>query len=66
MSDNSKSLQPSSEVNTLDDLIVKYDMGQLLKEARNELDYASSNREFLGQQAISHFFNLEDPDNARN
>ncbi|MBK1875715.1 hypothetical protein [Pelagicoccus mobilis] len=55
-----------SEVTSLENLIVRYDMRKLRQEAKEQLENASDNRELLGQQAIANFFNLDDSDNARN
>lgn len=63
---NPETPSSSPEVTSLENLVITYDMRKLLADAREELENAYSNRELLGQQAISTFFNLEDPNNARN
>lgn len=57
---------PESEVRSLEDLIVTYDMKKLYAEAREEFESASTDRELLGQDSISAFFNLEERDDERN
>lgn len=54
------------EIRSLEDLTVTYDMKKLYAEARKEFENLSSDRELLGQDSISAFFNLEDLDDARN
>lgn len=54
------------EVTSLDDLVVTYDMGKLMAEARTEYDNLIASRELLGQDAIGSFFNLNLKDDERN
>ncbi|MDQ8186326.1 hypothetical protein [Pelagicoccus sp. SDUM812002] len=56
----------TSEVTSLEDLVVTYDMGKLLVEARAEYDSIIASRELLGQEAIGNFFNLNLKDDERN
>lgn len=54
------------EVRSLEDLTVTYDMKKLYAEAREEFESVSSNRELLGQDSISAFFDLEGLEDERN
>lgn len=53
-------------VNSLDDLIVTYDMKALLVSAQAEFECASLDRELLAQETIGKLFNLNEQKNARN
>jgi len=44
---------------SLDDHIIRYDMGKMLKEARTEFDSALASRELIDQNSIAKFFKLE-------
>ena len=53
-------------VNGLSDLILKYDMAKMIKEAESEFDTQITTHELVDQKAISSLFNLKDRINARN
>lgn len=55
-----------SEITSLDDLVVTYDMRKLMAEARTEYDNLIASRELLGQEAIGSFFKLNLKDDERN
>lgn len=57
---------PNSEVTSLDDLVITYDMRKLLAQAKLEYQNIITTRELLGQEAIGSFFNLDLKDDERN
>lgn len=50
---------PKSPSLSLDDHIIKYDMGKMLENARAEFDSALASRELIDQNSIAKFFKLE-------
>ncbi|MGK0239716.1 MAG: hypothetical protein ACI92G_003195 [Candidatus Pelagisphaera sp.] len=50
---------PKSASLSLDDHIIKYDMGKMLENARTEFDSALASRELIDQNSIAKFFKLE-------
>lgn len=50
---------PKASSQSLDNHIIRYDMGKMLEDARTEFDSALASRELIDQNSIAKFFNLE-------
>ena len=57
--------RPNS-IQSLDDLVVKYDLRSMIEEIEYEFDISVANQTLVDQKAISRFFNLGGDSDARN